>query len=70
MKKTSTLTARSMKNAALTLFCCTVLMVFAARCARAQNQCSSALPVGTATGCGALITVYQVDSTGKATAFP
>jgi hypothetical protein len=69
MKKTSTLTARSMKNAALTLFCCTVLMVFAARCASAQNQCSSALPVGTATGCGALITVYQVDSTGKATAF-
>jgi hypothetical protein len=69
MKKTSTLTARSMKNMAFTLFCCTVLMVFPAPRATAQNQCSSALPVGTATGCGALITVYQVDSTGKATAF-
>jgi hypothetical protein len=34
----------------------------------AQNQCAGGL-VGTATGCGALITVLAVDGTGKATAF-
>lgn len=33
------------------------------------DQCSSAIPVGSATGCGALITVSAVDGTGKATAF-
>jgi len=36
------------------------------------QQCASALThgaVGTATGCGALITVYQVDGSGNATAF-
>jgi len=33
------------------------------------DQCSSAIPVGTATGCGALITVSAVDSNGNATAF-
>ncbi|MCU1300767.1 MAG: conserved repeat domain [Candidatus Sulfotelmatobacter sp.] len=33
------------------------------------DQCASALPVGTALGCGALITVNQVDGSGNATAF-
>jgi hypothetical protein len=33
------------------------------------EQCSSAIPVGTATGCGALITVSAVDGNGNATAF-
>jgi hypothetical protein len=33
------------------------------------DQCSTAIPVGTATGCGALITVLQVDEAGNATAF-
>src|SRR6202051_1919550 len=32
-------------------------------------QCSSALPVGSASGCGALITVSKVDESGNATAF-
>jgi hypothetical protein len=35
----------------------------------AADQCSSAIPVGTATGCGALITVSAVDGNGNATAF-
>jgi hypothetical protein len=35
----------------------------------AQGQCSSAIPVGTATGCGALINVSAVDVNGSATAF-
>lgn len=33
------------------------------------DQCAGALPVGTATGCGALITVTAVDANGNATAF-
>ncbi len=37
--------------------------------ASATDQCSAALPVGTATGCGAVITVTAVDGSGKATAF-
>jgi hypothetical protein len=37
--------------------------------AQSLSQCASALPVGTATGCGALITVSAVDGNGNATAF-
>jgi hypothetical protein len=33
------------------------------------DQCAGALPVGTATGCGALITVFAVGESGNATAF-
>lgn len=33
------------------------------------DQCSPALPVGTATGCGVLITVTSVNGSGDATAF-
>jgi hypothetical protein len=48
-----------------------VLLVFAGM-GPATNlwaQCSSALPVGSASGCGALITVSKVDESGNATAF-
>ena len=60
----------SLKKVAFTLFCCTVLMIFAApNRARAEavaptpDPCASptvgatAIPVGTATGCGVIITV-------------
>ena len=58
----------TLKKAAFTLLCCTVLMVFAAPTAAAQDPCSglngvpSALPVGSATGCGVIITLNPANS--------
>jgi hypothetical protein len=69
-------TALPMKEAAFTILCCTVLMLFAS--AAWADQCS-APTVGVGTGvvgfangtdtCGAVIIVSAVDGTGKATSF-
>jgi hypothetical protein len=63
----------TMTKIALTLLCCTLLMLAAAP-ARA-DQCQGALPITNptnshpVTGCGVLITVFAVDINGNATAF-
>jgi len=62
-------TALSMKRVAFTILCCTVLMLFAAPAWAQGDQCSGALPVGSATGCGAVITVFTVDNTAAASSF-
>jgi len=56
--------ALSIKKVAFAILCCTLLMLFAApTAAQEQDQCSglngvpSALPVGSATGCGILIAI-------------
>ncbi len=55
---------------ALTFLCCALFMLFPARSRADGDQCTVALPVGSATGCGLLITVTAVDPvTGRATAF-
>ena len=57
----------AMKKIAFTILCVAPLMLGTTP-ARA-DQCSGALPVGTASGCGALITVFKVDGSGNATAY-
>ncbi len=52
-------TLSAMKKVAFTILCCMLLVLFAAPAW--ADQCSGALPVGSATGCGALITVTAVD---------
>jgi hypothetical protein len=56
------------KKVAFATLCATLLMLVAAP-AWAADQCSGAGTVGTATGCGALITVLSVNGDGTATAF-
>lgn len=65
-----------MKKITLTLFCFGLLLLFAApgqaQAVSDQGICNSALvggSLGSATGCGALITVTAVDGNGKAIAF-
>jgi hypothetical protein len=57
----------AMKKMAFTILCVALLMLVTAPAW--ADQCAGALPVGSATGCGALITVFTVDGTGNATAF-
>jgi hypothetical protein len=68
----------AMKKVAFAILCGTLLMLFAtpAWAQTDQGICNGALvqhgdarSLGTATGCGALITVTAVDGSGKATAF-
>ncbi len=54
------------KNRIILIMC--AALVFCAAQAMA-DQCAPALPVGTATGCGVLITVTSVNGSGDATAF-
>ena len=65
-----------MKKITLTLFCFGLLLLFAApgqaQVVSDQGICNSALvggSLGSATGCGALITVTAVDGNGNAIAF-
>jgi uncharacterized repeat protein (TIGR01451 family) len=58
----------AMKKLAFAILGVALLMLMAAP-AWAQDQCTAALPVGTASGCGALITVTGVDGNGNATFF-
>lgn len=59
----------AMKEIAFAILCVTLLMLVAAPAWAQGDQCSGALPVGTATGCGAIITVTGVDGNGNATFF-
>jgi hypothetical protein len=56
-----------MNNNRFILIVCATLMLCAAQAM--ADQCTPALPVGTATGCGVLITVTSVNGSGDATAF-
>lgn len=49
------------------LFVCAALMLCGVQAM--ADQCTPALPVGSATGCGVLITVTAVNGAGDATAF-
>lgn len=60
-------TVRSMNKLAFTILGCALLMFVAAPAW--ADLCSTALPVGSATGCGAVITVTSVDANGNANAF-
>ena len=54
------------KNRILLVVCATLVLCAAQAMA---DQCAPALPVGSATGCGVLITVTSVNGSGDATAF-
>src|ERR1019366_887666 len=54
------------KNRVILIMCAALVLCAAQAMA---DQCTAALPVGTATGCGVLITVTSVNSSGDATAF-
>ena len=54
------------KNRIILIMCAALVLCAAQAMA---DQCTPALPVGTATGCGVLITVTSVDGSGDATAF-
>jgi hypothetical protein len=54
---------------ALAFLCCALFMLFPAPSRAQVDQCTGALPVGSATGCGVLITVTAVDDSGRATVF-
>jgi hypothetical protein len=56
-----------MRKISFILFSCSVLLAFAVQAM--ADQCAGALPVGTATGCGVLISVTAVNGAGDATAF-
>jgi len=60
------ITLMTLKKIAFTLLWCSMLTVFATP-TWAQDQCASALPLGSATGCGVLITV-NADGTVSVTA--
>jgi hypothetical protein len=65
-------TALSRKKVASTILGCALLMFIAAPAwgqTGDQGICNSALPVGSATGCGAVITVTAVNNSGQAIAF-
>ena len=51
----------------ITLVVCAAVILCAAQAM--ADQCTPALPVGSATGCGVLITVTSVNGSGNATAF-
>jgi hypothetical protein len=55
------------RKAILSALCGSLLLL--ASTAAFADQCSPALPVGTATGCGVLITVTSVDAAGNAIVF-
>src|ERR1019366_9286278 len=54
------------KNRIILIMCAALVLCAAQAMA---DQCTPALPVGTATGCGVLITVTSVNGSGDATAF-